>query len=58
MKESRDQREEMAVLAVLTAAAREAEELIAADEDLDGEAAGEANRRLRLFMRSTRQFAR
>jgi hypothetical protein len=54
MKESRDQREEMAVLAVLTAAAREAEELIAADEDLDRAAEAEANRRLRLFMRSTR----
>jgi hypothetical protein len=57
MKESRDRREEMAVLAVLTAAAREAEELIAADEDLDREAEAEANRRLRLFTRSTRQFA-
>ena len=48
----------MAVLAVLAAAAREAEELIAEDETLDVAALDEANRRLKLFMRAARQTAR
>jgi hypothetical protein len=48
----------MAVLAVLAAAAREAEELIAEDELLDPEALDEANRRLKLFMRAARETAR
>jgi hypothetical protein len=48
----------MAVLAVLAAAAREAEELIAEDDTLDPEALDEANRRLKLFMKVARQTAR
>ncbi len=47
----------MAVLAVLAAAAREAEELIAED-DFDADALDEANRRLKLFMKVARQTAR
>lgn len=50
--------EEMAVLAVLAAAAREAEELIAVEVDLDPQARAEADRRLKLFMRRARQAAR
>jgi len=48
----------MAVLAVLAASAREAEELIASDEALDPAALDEANRRVRLFMSAARQTAR
>ena len=48
----------MAVLAVLAAAAREAEELIAEDQMLDPDALDEANRRLKLFMKVARQTAR
>lgn len=45
----------MAVLAVLAAAAREAEELLAVDPELDQGTVDEANRRLQLFMRTARQ---
>lgn len=48
----------MATLAVLAASAREAEELIAHEADLDEYAIDEANRRLKLFMRAARQAAR
>jgi len=57
MKKDQDRDEAMAALAVLGAAAREAEELLA-EKDLDQAAESEANRRLRLFMRSARQMAR
>jgi hypothetical protein len=50
--------EKMAVLAVLAASAREAEELLASDEVLTRDALDEANRRLKLFMRAARQTAR
>ena len=50
--------EQMAVLAVLGAAAREAEELIALEQDLTDAAAREADRRLKLFMRAARGVAR
>jgi predicted amidohydrolase len=50
--------EDLAVLAVLAAAAREAEELIAVELDLDPAARTEADRRLKLFMRRARQAAR
>jgi hypothetical protein len=53
-----DDDEKMAVLAVLAAAAREAEELIAEEQMLDRDALDEANRRLKLFMRAARQTAR
>ena len=49
---------DMAVLAVLAAAAREAEELLKMEPDLDPETEAEANRRLQLFMRTARQLAR
>jgi hypothetical protein len=58
MWRSHENNEKMAVLAVLAAAAREAEELIAEEEMLDREALDEANRRLKLFMRAARQTAR
>ncbi|MGH2757929.1 MAG: hypothetical protein ACRDKJ_00025 [Actinomycetota bacterium] len=48
----------MATLAVLAASAREAEELLAHEADLDEYAIDEANRRLKLFMRAARQAAR
>ena len=48
----------MATLAVLAASAREAEELLAHEPDLDEYAIDEANRRLKLFMRAARQAAR
>ena len=48
----------MAVLAVLAAAAREAEELLAEEQMLDRNALDEADRRLKLFMRAARQTAR
>jgi hypothetical protein len=47
----------MSTLAVLAAAAREAEELLADAEDAGDEAKAEANRRLKLFMRVARQLA-
>lgn len=50
--------DELAVLAVLAAAAREAEELLAQSEDLTTGATDEANRRLRAFMAAARQAAR
>jgi hypothetical protein len=50
--------DEMAVLAVLAAAAREAEELIADDQTADPDALDEANRRLELFMHAARRTAR
>ena len=48
---------DMAVLAVLAASAREAEELLANEPDLDHWAIDEANRRLQMFMRAARQAA-
>ena len=47
----------MSTLAVLAAAAREAEELLAEDADLEDDAIAEANRRLALFMRTARELA-
>jgi hypothetical protein len=49
---------DMSTLAVLAASAREAEELLAHEPDLDEFAIEEANRRLKLFMRAARQAAR
>lgn len=48
----------MATLAVLAAAAREAEELLSVEVDLEQESIAEANRRLKLFMQTARQMAR
>jgi hypothetical protein len=48
----------MATLAVLAAAAREAEELLSVEPDLEAPVVSEANRRLQLFMRTARQMAR
>ena len=48
----------MATLAVLAAAAREAEELLSVEPDLEQPVITEANRRLQLFMRAARQMAR
>jgi hypothetical protein len=48
----------MSVLAVLGAAAREAEELIAVEQDLTEAAAHEADRRLKLFMQAAREVSR
>ena len=48
----------MATLAVLAAAAREAEELLSVELDLEPPVVAEANRRLQLFMRTARQMAR
>ncbi len=58
MGNNKDRGSGLAVLAVLAAAAREAEELVAAEPDLDREASAEAKRRLQLFMRAARQLAR
>jgi hypothetical protein len=58
MWKSSGDNDKMAVLAVLAAAAREAEELIAEEQMLDRDALDEANRRLKLFMRAARQTAR
>jgi hypothetical protein len=49
---------DMGALAVLAAAAREAEELVAAEPDLDKSTIEEADRRLKRFMRAARQMAR
>jgi hypothetical protein len=48
----------MATLAVLAAAAREAEELLSIELELEPAAIDEANRRLKLFMQAARQMAR
>ena len=48
----------MATLAVLAAAAREAEELLSVELDLEQPVIDEANRRLQQFMRAARQLAR
>ncbi len=48
----------MATLAVLAAAAREAEELLSVELDLEPAVVAEANRRLQLFMHTARQLAR
>jgi hypothetical protein len=48
----------MATLAVLAASAREAEELLSVEPDLEQPVIAEANRRLQLFMRAARQIAR
>jgi len=58
MRRSPEDNEKMAVLAVLAAAAREAEELLAEEQMLDRNALDEADRRLKLFMRAARQTAR
>jgi hypothetical protein len=51
MRRSKDESNEAAVLAVLAAAAREAEELLTQELDLEAGSVDEANRRLQLFMR-------
>jgi hypothetical protein len=48
----------MATLAVLAAAAREAEELLSVEPELEQPVIAEANRRLQVFMRAARQMAR
>ena len=58
MWKPRREESDMATLAVLAASAREAEELLANEPDLDEETIEEANRRLKLFMRAARQAAR
>jgi len=58
MRRSSGDNEKIAALAVLAAAAREAEELIASDEALHPDTLDEANRRLKLFMRAARETAR
>lgn len=58
MRQPKDDPEQMAMLAVLAAAAREAEELLAAEPALDRGTVDEANRRLELFMRTARQVKR
>lgn len=50
--------ERRAVLAVLAATAKEAEELLASGEELTRETRDEAGRRLRLFMSVVRQSVR
>jgi hypothetical protein len=50
--------EKMSVLAVLAAAAREAEELLASNEELTPAAEREADRRMKAFMKAARQAAR
>jgi hypothetical protein len=50
--------ERKALLAVLAAAAREAEELLAFGEEITKDTRNEADRRLRLFMDAARQAAR
>jgi hypothetical protein len=58
MRKNKDQDGGMATLAVLAAAAREAEELLNGVEELEPEAVEEANRRMKLFMQTARQLAR
>jgi hypothetical protein len=56
MRRGRHDDEKMAILAVLAAAAREAEELLALDDgEIPAESANEADRRLKLFMQAARQ---
>lgn len=57
MKERREPHD-MSALAVLAAAAREAEELLAAEPDLEKGSIDEANRRMKDFMRAARQMAK
>ena len=57
MWHKRDHEKGIAILAVLAAAAREAEELLASEEDLEEQTVAEANRRLELFMRMARDLA-
>lgn len=57
MKERREPYD-MSALAVLAAAAREAEELLAAEPDLEKGSIDEANRRMRDFVRAARQMAK
>ena len=54
----KDQYEQMAVLAVLAASAREAEELLASDPELERPCIEEAHRRLKLFMRAAREVSK
>lgn len=58
MRKNKDSNGGMATLAVLAAAAREAEELLSVEIDLEQDAVDEANRRLKLFMQTARQMAR
>jgi hypothetical protein len=58
MRKNKDQDGGMATLAVLAAAAREAEELLNGGEELEPEAVEEANRRMKLFMQTARHLAR
>ncbi|HYZ93001.1 MAG TPA: hypothetical protein VFA34_11535 [Actinomycetota bacterium] len=58
MKGNDDQQVGMAVLAVLAASAREAEELLANETDLDRPVKEEAKRRLQQFMTAARQVKR
>ena len=58
MRKSKDPNGGMATLAVLAAAAREAEELLSVEVDLEQDSIDEANRRLKLFMQTARQMAR
>lgn len=51
MRRSKDDSEETAVLAVLAAAAQEAQEFLTQEADLEPGSIEEANRRLQLFMR-------
>jgi hypothetical protein len=50
--------DQMAVLAVLAASAREAEELLAYEHNLEKGAIDEANRRLQQFMQAARHVTR
>ena len=58
MRRDKPPNDGMATLAVLAAAAREAEELLSVELDLEPMAIAEANRRLQRFMRAARQMAR
>jgi hypothetical protein len=57
-RKGRNDPSDMALLAVLAASAREAEELLAGDDELDPETVAEADRRLKRFMTLARQLAR
>jgi hypothetical protein len=58
MRGSKQEPQDMAALAVLAAAAREAEELLAAEPELEKGTIDEANRRMKQFMRAAKQMAR
>jgi hypothetical protein len=58
MRQHKEYPQQRGVLAVLAAAAREAEELLAIESNLDQGIIGEANRRIELFMRAARQVQR